>query len=48
MLKNKVRNIVVVALVFIVALHIANYFKDQKPVKTEKRRGFTFDRRYFG
>lgn len=37
MFKNKVRNIVVVALVFIVALHIANYFKEQKPVKTEQQ-----------
>lgn len=37
MLKNKVRSIVGIALVFIVALHIANYFKDPKPVKTEKQ-----------
>lgn len=37
MVKNKVRNIVVFALVFIVALHIANYFKDPKPAKTEKQ-----------
>lgn len=37
MFKHKVRNIVVVALVFIIALHIANCFKDQKQVKTEKQ-----------
>lgn len=37
MVKNKVRNIVVIVLVFILALHFANYFKNPKPVKTEKQ-----------
>ena len=37
MFKNKVSSIVVVALVFIVALYIVNYFKEQKPVKTEQQ-----------
>ena len=36
MLKIKVRSIVGIALVFIVALCIANYFKEPKQVKTDK------------
>ena len=39
MVKNKVRNIFVITLIFIVALHIANYFKNLKPVKIEKQEG---------
>ena len=37
MLKNKVRNIVIIVVIFIIVLQIVDYFKEVKSVKIEEK-----------